>query len=233
MSSGASVAVPLAERVWLQASMAIVLFTAAYAVTWLFSATLSATAFRLACVAIVVAYGAIVKRRVGATPLTLSLGSFQRFVALDEAPFVVLGLIGALLAAPSLCYIVPCAVYAFCQLVPRLANGPALPSVGGLTPAKLAAFKDDLERKQPLLAQSMAQLEVTAFPLLLLQSALGSISLAEPLLYVKFYLAPRARKSAAVAAYVAQLSATIGGYADRVPLLGKAWAFLKTVGNRL
>lgn len=220
--------------------MATVVFTIAYALTWLFSTTLSNAAFRLACAAIVLAYGAIIKTRLTGNngnnggALSLSLASFQRFAGLAEAPFVVLGLTGALLATPNLSYIVPSAVYAFCQLVPRLtAAGAPLPTFGGLTPDKIAAMRDDLQRKQPLIAQSMAQLEVTAFPLLLLQCALGATSLFEPLLYVKFYLAPRTRTSAGVAAYVAQLSATIGSYADRVPLLGRVWSVLKSVGARL
>jgi hypothetical protein len=194
----------------------------------LFSTTLSTIAFRLACVGIIAAYGAIVRTRIPAGALSLSLASFRQFFALDESAFVVLGLFGLVLAQPSSFYIVPSAAYALFNVLPRVHSVPV-----GFDAAKLAQMKSQLTQAQPAVAQSMAQLEVTAFPLFLLQAAFGMTPLYEALFYAKFYLAPRARKSAEVAAYVRQLTATISSYADRIPIVSTVWNALKSFGARL
>lgn len=176
----------------------------------------------------IAAYGAIVRSRLPAGRLTASLESFRQFFQLDESSFVVLGLFGLVLAQPSSFYIVPSAAYALYSVLPRIRSVPV-----GVDPAKLAQMKAQLMQVQPVVAQSMAQLEVTAFPLLLLQAAFGLVALYEPLFYVKFYLAPRVRKSSDVAAYVRQLTASISRYADRIPVISSIWAALCRFGARL
>lgn len=174
------------------------------------------------------AYGAILRSRLPAARLSLSLASFRQFFQLDESSFVVLALFGLVLAEPASFYIVPSAAYAFFGVLPRINSVPV-----GYDAAKLAQVKAQLAHVQPVVAQSMAQFEVTAFPLLLLQAAFGLVPLYESLFYVKFYLAPRARKSAEVAAYIRQLTATISRYADRIPVISSVWATLCRFGARL
>jgi len=197
----------------------------------LFSTTLSNIAFRLAAGSMVVAYAAIVKTRLAKEPLTLSAASFRRFVALDEAPFVVLGLFALTYAAPSCFYIVPGAVFALCQLMPRFNLPPG--GVMGLSQEKLLQAREQLARVQPAITQSMAQFEVTAALMMLFQCVIGATSLVEPLVYAKFYLAPRYRKSVEVAAYLNQLSSTVDGYAARFAIVARIWGVLKTFAARL
>lgn len=176
----------------------------------------------------IVAYGAIVRTRIPAGSLSLSLASFRNFFALDESAFIVLALFGLVLAQPSSFYIVPSAAYALFNVLPRVHSVPV-----GFDAAKLAQMKSQLTRAQPAVAQSMAQLEVTAFPLFLLQAAFGITPLYESLFYVKFYLAPRARKSAEVAAYIRQITATISSYVDHIYVVNTIWHSLKSFGARL
>jgi hypothetical protein len=169
-----------------------------------------------------------VRSRLPSGALSPSLASFRQFFQLDESSFIVLGLFGLVLAEPSSFYIVPSAAYALYNVLPRIQSVPL-----GYDPAKLDQMKAQLTQAQPVVAQSMAQFEVTAFPLLLLQAAFGLIPLYESLFYVKFYLAPRARKSSDVAAYIRQLTGTISSYADRIPVISSIWAMLCRFGARL
>jgi hypothetical protein len=197
----------------------------------LFSSTLSSISYHLASASIVCAYSAIIKTRLAKQPLTLNLASFQRFIALDEAPFVVLGLFAFFFAAPNSFYIVPSAVFAMCQLLPRFQLPPG--GMAGVTPEKLAQAREQLVRGQPAIAQSMAQFEFTAVIMLFVQWALGITSLMEPLFYAKFYLAPRYRKSAELATYVNQLSGIVDGYAGRFQILARVWSAFKSFAARL